>query len=91
MRRLLATVSVFALAAAPAAAQQTPGQNQQQINGLPWTNGMKGLTGAQLQSLFTNINGTFSLYGSISGTNNWLGAQNLYWRKKVFRQRSFNR
>ena len=78
MRRLLATVSVFALAAAPAAAQQTPGQNQQQINGLPWTNGMKGLTGAQLQSLFTNINGTFSLYGSLSGTNNWLGAQNFY-------------
>jgi hypothetical protein len=78
MRRLLATVSVFALAAAPAAAQQTPGQNQQQINGLPWTNGMKDLTGAQLQSLFTNINGTFSLYGSLSGTNNWLGAQNFY-------------
>ena len=75
MRRLLATISALALGLASADAQtwQTPGENQQQINGLPW-NGQKMLTGAQFQSLFTNINGTFQLYGSLAGPNNWTGS-----------------
>lgn len=70
MRRLLASVSAIALGLTPAFAQQTPGQNQQQINGINWL-GSKTVTGAQLQSLFTNINGTYGLYGSLSGPNIW--------------------
>ena len=70
MRRLLASVSTIALGLTPAFAQQTPGQNQQQINGINWL-GSKTVTDAELQSLFTNINGTFGLYGSLAGPNTW--------------------
>jgi hypothetical protein len=56
---------------------QTPGQDQQQINAVSWTNGRGLVTGATIFSLLTAIVGTFYLYGPLAGSNTWTGA-NVY-------------
>ena len=71
MRRIFAAFAFIALAiAGPAYAQNTPAQNLAQINSLPWTNGIQRITGANVKSLFTNINGTFSLYATDGANTN---------------------
>ena len=62
MSRVVATPLALVLCMGNAFAQNTPAQNQQYINSLPWTNGKNEITGIQVESLFTNINGTFGLY-----------------------------
>ena len=52
---------------------QTPGEDQAQVNSVPWTNGKGLVTGATIMALLTAIIGTFYLYGPLSGTNVWTG------------------
>jgi len=52
---------------------QTPGEDQAQVNSVPWTNGKGLVTGATIMTLLTAIIGTFYLYGPLSGTNIWTG------------------
>ncbi len=57
-----ATGAAVCALCAPALAQNTPAQNQAQINSIPWTNGSGKVIGAAVSNLFSAINGTFGLY-----------------------------
>ena len=66
-----ATGAAVCALCAPALAQNTPAQNQAQINSIPWTNGSGKVIGAAVSNLFSAINGTFGLYAPLAGPNTW--------------------
>ena len=78
MRFLITLFWVLALSIAPASAQfyQTPAQNQNQINAVPWTNGLGKVTGQTIYNILSAINQTFNLYQPLSGITSTVAHSN---------------